>query len=75
MIVKCHPSQPNRKDCPNLPYCLARLSDPTITGCGMPLWEAGVIRQEEIMVEHTVRGEADNWTTTKEMSGWIKEEK
>lgn len=40
----------------------------------MPLWEAGVIRQEEIMVEHTVRGEADNWTTTKEMSGWIKEE-
>lgn len=59
MIVKCHPSRPDKKDCPNLPYCLARLSDPTITGCGMPLREAGLIRRDEIMVEHTVRGEAD----------------
>ena len=75
MIVKCHPTQPDKTDCPNLPYCLARLSDPTITGCGMPLWEAGIIRREEIVVEHTVRGGADNWTTTNEMSGWIKEEK
>ncbi len=55
IIVKCHPTQPDKSNCPNLPYCLARLSDPTITGCGMPLYEAGLIQRADIRVEHTVR--------------------
>ena len=53
MTVKC-------ESCPTLVYCLARLSDPTITGCGMPLYEAGLIRREEILVMHTVREEREN---------------
>ena len=52
MIVKC-------ESCPILVYCLARLSDPTITGCGMPLYEVGILRKEEILVEHTVRKEGE----------------
>lgn len=55
MIVKCHPTKPDKTDCPMLPYCLARLTDRTITGCGIPLWYAGAIKYEEIRVEHTVR--------------------
>lgn len=55
MIVKCKSTVPSKKDCPNLPYCIPRLTDPTITGCGMVLWEAGIISREDIQVEHTVR--------------------
>ncbi len=54
MIVKCKPTQPDKTDCPMLPYCLARLTDPTITGCGIPLYEAGLIKRQDIMVEHRV---------------------
>ena len=35
--------------------CLARLTDRTITGCGIPLYAAGLIKREDIMVEHTVK--------------------
>jgi len=54
MIVKCHPTKPDKTDCPMITTCLARLSDKTITGCGVPLWYGGLIKREEIMVEHTV---------------------
>lgn len=43
--------------CPMKPYCLARLNDRTITGCGIPLYMTGQISKDEINVEHTVRGE------------------
>ena len=52
MIVRC-------ENCPYLHYCLARLNDRTITGCGMALYEAGIIRKEEIIVQHTVKGETE----------------
>lgn len=55
MIVKCKPTRPDKEPCPLIKYCLARLTDGTITGCGIPLWDAGVIRKEEVMVEHTVK--------------------
>ena len=54
MIVKC---RTDKVECPMIQYCIARLNDPTITGCGIPLWYGGVIRKDEIMVEHTVKGE------------------
>lgn len=54
MIVKC---KTDKAECPMIQYCIARLNDPTITGCGIPLWDAGLIRKDEIMVEHTVKGE------------------
>lgn len=60
MIVKCHPTQPDKSNCPMLPYCLARLSDPTITGCGMPLYEAGLIQRADIQVEHMVKMEVEH---------------
>ena len=59
MIVKC---KTDKAECPMIQYCIARLNDPTITGCGIPLWDAGLIRKEEIMVEHTVKGET--WSNT-----------
>lgn len=55
MIVKCKSTQPDKTDCPMIKTCLARLTDRTITGCGIPLWYGGLIKREEIMVEHTVR--------------------
>jgi hypothetical protein len=55
MIVKCTPTQPNKEPCPMIKTCLARLTDRTITGCGVPLFHAGLIRKEEVMVEHTGR--------------------
>ena len=56
MIVKCKPTQPGKERCPLIRFCIARLTDKTITGCGIPLWHAGVIRREEVQVEHTVKG-------------------
>lgn len=53
MIVKC--KSPDGY-CPMILICLTRLSDPTITGCGVPLWVDGKISEQDIMVEHTVRG-------------------
>lgn len=54
MIVKCKSSDPNKKNCPYLPYCLARVADPMITGCGIPLYVAGVIPKSDIQVERVV---------------------
>ena len=54
MIVKCKPTQPEKEPCPYLRYCLARLNDPSITGCGLPLYMARIIRNmDDIYVEHT----------------------
>lgn len=60
MIVKCKPTKPDKEPCPMIRYCLARLTDRTITGCGIPLWYGGLIRKEDIQVEHTVKeGDSD----------------
>lgn len=50
MTIKC-------QSCPMIQYCIARLTDRTITGCGMSLYEAGLIQKADIVVEHTVREE------------------
>lgn len=54
-IVKCEATEEGKKDCPLLPYCIARLNDRTVSGCGMPLAEAGLIKLSEVRVQHTVR--------------------
>lgn len=56
MIVKCNPTQPGKERCPLIRFCIAQMNDRTITGCGIPLWYAGVIRREQVEVEHTVNG-------------------
>ena len=43
--------------CPLYLYCLARMNDHTICGCGMPLYKAGKIRYEDIVVCHAVEKE------------------
>lgn len=53
MIVKCKPTRENKTECPMIKTCLARLTDGTITGCGVPLWYGGLIRYDQIMVERT----------------------
>lgn len=60
MIVKCRAESEDKTDCPILPYCLARLTDRTISGCGVPLHYAGIIKQDAIMVEHTVKNSEGN---------------
>ena len=55
MIVKCKPTQADKEPCPMIRTCLARLTDKTITGCGIPLFYAGLISLAEVQVEHTVR--------------------
>ena len=57
MIVKCLPTRKDKQPCPMIKFCLARLTDRTITGCGVPLAYCGVIKPQEIMIEHTVRKE------------------
>jgi len=59
MIVKCKPTQPEKEDCPLIRFCIARMNDRTITGCGIPLWYAGVIHREEVQVEHTVKKDGE----------------
>lgn len=60
MIVKCIPSTEGKKPCPMIRTCLARLTDQTITGCGVPLAYAGLIKVSDVQVEHTIRKEEDD---------------
>ena len=60
MIVKCLPTKEGKKPCPMIKTCIARLTDGTITGCGVPLAYAGVIKPQDIEVEHTIRKEVRN---------------
>ena len=43
------------KPCPMKPYCLARLSDPTIIGCTIPEYTAGKVRRWDVVVYHGIR--------------------
>lgn len=54
-IVKCKATEEGKEDCPLLPYCVARLNDRTVSGCGIPLADAGLIKFSEVRVQHTVR--------------------
>ena len=42
------------QDCPYTKTCMARLNDRTVTGCGVALFISGLIKYDEIGVEHTV---------------------
>lgn len=44
-------------ECPYYKICLARRNDKTVTGCGVALFHNGLIKYEEIGVEHTVTKE------------------
>lgn len=63
MIVKCKPTMEGKTPCPMIQTCLARMTDETITGCGLPLAYAGIIKWQDIQVEHTIRKEEeeDEW--------------
>lgn len=55
MIIKCLPTGDGKIKCPLFKTCLARLTDGTITGCGVPLAHFGLIRWQDVQVEHTIR--------------------
>lgn len=42
--------------CPLYKYCVARLNDPSIVGCGLSLYLAGVISPDDIGVIHEIKG-------------------
>lgn len=45
--------------CPYFVTCLARLNDPSIIGCGYPLWYHGIIKSKsDIFVVHRVKTDA-----------------
>ena len=54
LIVTCLPKNGHKDKCPLFDTCLARLTDGTVTGCGIPLYYAGYISKSEIVVQHTV---------------------
>ena len=56
MIVKCLENN-GVGDCPCKPYCLARLTDRTITGCNLPFVWAGMLDKSQAVIEHTVTKE------------------
>ena len=60
LIVTCLPKNGHKDKCPLFDTCLARLTDGTVTGCGIPLYYAGYISKSEIVVQHTVQEGADN---------------
>ena len=53
----CIPLKVSGEGCPYLPYCLAVLNDPTIIGCTLPLYLAGIV--DEIHVKHRTKKEPD----------------
>ena len=53
-MIATIPCESNNGDCPYLKTCIARLTDRTITGCGMALYINGVIKYEDIGVNHSV---------------------
>ena len=59
-VVSCISPVHDRRDCPYLKTCIARLNDKSIVGCGMPLYQAGIIPYEAIMVEHRIGEENTN---------------
>lgn len=61
MIVKCKTKLEGKTDCPMIKFCFARMVDRTISGCGLPLYLAGIIKsKQDIQVEHTVYKEQSN---------------
>lgn len=59
MTVNCIAKTEGKTNCPLIKTCLARLTDPTIVACGVPLWYAGLIRRDEVVVEHAIRERKD----------------
>ena len=57
-VVRCEAD--GGQSCPMYRYCLARQTDRTIIGCGVPFWYAGFIPKEAIMVEHRIKKEDKN---------------
>lgn len=53
-IVYCKHRLTKEKSCPFYDFCLAWQTDGTVIGCGMPLYYAGIIKKEDIKVEHLV---------------------
>ena len=47
----------NGDKCPYIRFCLARINDPTIVGCGCPLYWNGLIDRGSIYVVHRVKQE------------------
>ena len=47
-------------ECPYIKTCIARLNDRTVTGCGMAQYVNGLIKYDEIGVQHTVRAESED---------------
>ena len=58
MIAKCYDNG-GIGDCPFLKSCLARMNDPTISGCSMPFVWTGMMKISDAEVEHTVAAEKE----------------
>lgn len=53
--INCTPKHNYQtEDCPFYRFCFARMNDPTITGCDLVYVMAGLIRKEQMTVEHTI---------------------
>ncbi len=59
-MTKWLPCKHGDLKCPLYQFCLARMNDPTICGCGMPLYQAGKIEYKDIEVCHEIVKEQTN---------------
>lgn len=57
ITVRCKATQEGEEDCPFLHYCIPRLLDRTIKGCGLYLACEGLIAPEDIRVLHEIKQE------------------
>lgn len=57
ITMRCEATQEGKENCPFLLYCIPRLLDRTITGCGLYLACEGLIAPEDIMVLHEIKQE------------------
>ena len=46
-------------ECPYIVTCIARLNDPSIVGCGLPLYMSGMIEKGDIYVTHRIKADKD----------------
>lgn len=45
----------DKVECPYYDVCIARRNDRTVVGCGIYLYESGIITKEEIGVIHQIK--------------------
>ena len=72
--VTCLPCQADGYECEYYKLCLARRTDPTIVGCGIPLYAHGALGYNDVTVMRSVTSECEPVSITPVPDSEPKEE-